>query len=95
MGLLEDIMKTLERIPIWKRLVQLPAETEALEKRIAALEAKLQPKTGSECPMCEDLAMNRIKTADHPEWSFAGMKLDTLKCQSCGHEETRDRQPPK
>ncbi len=91
MGLLEDVMKTLERIPAWKRLNALPAEVEALQKRVEALEAKLGPRTGKECPQCGDMAMKLIASKPHPQFAFAGAKRDTLKCESCGFQEDQDR----
>lgn len=91
MGLLEDINKTLERIPVWKKLVALPPQLEKLEARVAALEAKLGPKQGSECPICGELAMKVIASAPHPEFDWAGAKRDTVKCSSCGHQEFQDR----
>jgi hypothetical protein len=44
MGLLEDVMKALDRIPVWKRLQGVPAEVDSLKGRIAALEEKLGGK---------------------------------------------------
>lgn len=93
MGLLEDIMKTLERIPVWKRLATLPDEVEALNKRIAALEEKLAPATGKRCPVCDALSLKVISSSPHPEFGFAGVKQDKMRCGSCGHEETRERRP--
>lgn len=91
MGILEDVMKTLERIPVWKRLTALPNEVEALQKRVAALEAKLGPKTGQECPQCGEMAMKLMSSKPHPEFAFAGAKRDTLRCEDCGFQEDRDR----
>lgn len=91
MGLLEDIMKTLERIPAWKRLNALPNEVDELRKRVAELEAKLGPKPGHECPQCGELSMRLIGSIPHPEFGFAGPKRDSLRCESCGFQEDRDR----
>ncbi len=41
MGLLEDILLALERIPIWKRVKALPDEVEALKARIKVLEDRM------------------------------------------------------
>ncbi|AJY17842.1 hypothetical protein L0Z13_08515 [Burkholderia multivorans] len=92
MGLLEDIMKTLERVPGWKRISGAPAEIDALKARVAALEAKLAPG-GQMCPLCNEPAMKVTASIPHPEFDFAGVKLDTLRCSACGHEETRQREP--
>ncbi|CAM5218229.1 hypothetical protein CDEF62S_00372 [Castellaniella defragrans] len=91
MGVIEDVLKALERIPVWKRVTKLPDEMDALQKRVAALEAKLGPKPGGQCPKCGEMSMRLISSAPHPEFGFAGAKRDTLRCESCGFEETRDR----
>ncbi|WP_157664427.1 hypothetical protein [Bordetella genomosp. 9] len=91
MGMIEDIMKALERIPAWKRVAALPAEIELLKNRIAALEAKLSPATGEQCPVCRAPAFKVISSGPHPVFGDMGLKLDTMKCGSCGHQETRER----
>lgn len=95
MGMIEDIMKALERIPAWKRVSALPSEVDALKARIATLEAKLSPATGEQCPICRAPALKIISSSPHPDFGFAGLKLDTMKCNSCGHQETRERDPSK
>ncbi|HEM7803785.1 coiled-coil domain-containing protein [Burkholderia cenocepacia] len=92
MGLLEDIMKTLERVPGWKRISAAPAEIDALKARVAALEAKLAPG-GQVCPICNNPALKVVASVPDPDFGFAGVKLDTLRCSGCGHEETRQRDP--
>jgi hypothetical protein len=52
MGILEDILKALDRIPIWKRLQELPSEVDGLKQRIAALEAALARCPADGCPYC-------------------------------------------
>ncbi|WP_217072536.1 hypothetical protein [Burkholderia multivorans] len=81
MGLLEDIMKTLERVPGWKRISGAPAEIDALKARVAALEAKLAPG-GQMCPLCNEPTMKVTASIPHPEFDFAGVKLDTLRCSA-------------
>lgn len=95
MGLLEDVMKTLERIPAWKRVKDLPEEVDTLKARIAVLEAKLGPKAGDECPKCGQRTMHLMSSAPHSMFAFAGVKLDQMKCSSCGFQESRERKPPK
>ena len=87
-----DIMKALEALPIWKRLIALPDRVEALERRLKALEASSSatPSSG-QCRFCHG-NLNVIGEAPHPQFAFAGRKVLTLKCQnpSCGKETTRD-----
>jgi ribosomal protein L37AE/L43A len=91
MGTLEDIMKTLERIPLWKRLTALPAEVQELRARVEALEAQLAGKPGTLCPICNATGFKRVSSKPHPEFGFAGIKLDSYRCDACGHAEDRER----
>ncbi|MHB9833854.1 hypothetical protein Q8F57_003345 [Paraburkholderia terrae] len=91
MALLEDIIKALERIPGWKRIAAAPDEIEALKKRVAELESQLSQGGGEICPICRKAAFEIVKSIPHPEFAFAGTKLDTMKCSACNHEETRNR----
>ena len=63
MGFLEDILKALDRIPIWKRLQELPSEVDGLKQRIAALEAALARCPADGCPYCGARAF-RLKQQD-------------------------------
>jgi uncharacterized protein with PIN domain len=91
MGLLEDIIRTLERVPGWKRIAAMPEEMDALKKRIDALEAKLAPATGEQCPICKSPTLRVIASAPHKHFGAMGTKEDTLRCDACGHQEARLR----
>ncbi|PJO70005.1 hypothetical protein EZV77_27215 [Burkholderia thailandensis] len=87
---MEDVMKALERVPGWKRIAAAPSEIDALKNRVAALEAKMAPG-GQTCPLCNNPTLKVISSGPDPTFGVLGGKLDTLKCTSCGHEETRQR----
>lgn len=91
MALLEELNALLDRMPLWKRLSSLPQKTDELEARIAALEAQLSGKTGPLCPICDAPGLKRTKSEPHPEFGFAGIKLDSYACAACGHNESRER----
>lgn len=92
MGMLEDVMRTLERIPAWKRLVTLPAEVEQLQKRIAALEARLAPATGDQCPRCrEPLFMLESSRPLPGGLGDLGARQYSYRCQACGYEDVQTR----
>lgn len=93
MGLLEDVMKVLERVPGWKRIAAAPDELDELKKRVAALERQLQQAGGEVCPKCRMAAFKLISSIPHPTFDFAGTKLDSMKCSACNYEETRNRDP--
>ena len=53
MGHIEDIVKLLERIPLWKRLANLPDKVAELEKRLIEVENLLNGKAPPEiCEKC-------------------------------------------
>lgn len=53
MGVIEDVRKWLNDVPLWKELGTIPDRTKALEEKVAALEAALNGKRpGDVCPFC-------------------------------------------
>ena len=87
MEVIEDIMKALERIPLWKRLSSVPSEIEELKKRIAALEAKLSPAKGEQCPRCKELTFTLTETLPMPgPFQALGAMEDHFECASCGYK---------
>lgn len=91
MGMIEDVMKALERIPLWKRVSALPERTEQLEARVAALEAKLKGKPGLLCPVCNAPEFVRVVSTQDPTFGVFGVKSDSYRCAACGHSEDRQR----
>ena len=91
MGMLEDIMKALDRIPAWKRVNELPAEVEALRARIAALEAKLAGPTGETCPRCREPKFMLQTSRPDPSFGDLGVRQDDFRCSACGYEDQRMR----
>lgn len=95
MGMLEEFNDLLDRLPLWKRLSAMPDKMQALEQRVAALEAQLSGKTGPACPLCSAPGFKRTASRPHPQLDFAGVKLDSYACAACGHTEDRERDPSK
>ncbi len=93
-----DILKILDQIPIWKALREMPKRVAELEARVQKLEAEkaaAPPKpTGRECPMC-GAEMKVLAETGHPQFSFAGVKVHTMKCDVCEHTASRDFTPGK
>ena len=57
MGVLDDVLKALDRIPIWRRLGDVPEEVDDLKKRVAELENKLDGKWPPDvCRLCGERA---------------------------------------
>lgn len=83
----KDFLELLGKVPLWKRLSEVPSQVDALEKRIAALEAK--PRL----PMCEACGegfakLNRTEKPSGPFDVFegSGMQIRVYKCDKCGFE---------
>lgn len=92
MGVLEDVMKALERIPIWKRVSKLPEEIEALEQRVKALEERLSKVKGDQCPRCREMAFMLESSAPMAGGlGRLGAMYDHYKCSACGYTDRRTR----
>jgi hypothetical protein len=90
MGMIEDVLKALERIPAWKRLSAVPAEVDALTRRVAALEARLAPATGDACPRCRAMAFALIESRPEPEpWGSMGSREYVYRCSACQYEDVK------
>lgn len=94
MGMIEDVMKALERIPAWKRVAALPSELDALKQRVAALELRLAPATGDSCKKCRAMTFNLVESKPAgPPWGDMGVMEDHYACSSCGYMDKRQRNP--
>ncbi len=76
MGVIEDIMKALDRIPGMKDIQALPEKVKGLEERIASLEAALARCPAEGCPYCGALAWR----LDHVNMNG---QREVWKCSEC------------
>lgn len=90
MGILEDILSALDRIPLWKRLAKVPGEVDSLEARVKAIEEKLAGGSGKLCPICNSV---RFRVVSSSPTGFFDEVADFYKCEECGHSENRNRMP--
>ncbi|MFH0342813.1 MAG: hypothetical protein ACHBNF_11935 [Chromatiales bacterium] len=59
MGAIDDFLKMLDRIPIWRRLGEVPGEVDDLKRRVAELEQKLNGKWPPDvCEFCGTRAVS-------------------------------------
>jgi hypothetical protein len=87
MGILEDMMKALDRIPGWKRLQEVPAEVDDLKRRLAALEEKLGGKWPPDvCRFCGEQAV-RLQASFGPD--AKGSMHENWHCSKCNNTEVR------
>lgn len=87
MGILEDMMKVLDRVPGWKRLQEVPAEVDALKAKVAALEEKLGGKWPADvCKYCGARAV-RLAVTLGPD--AKGLLQQSWDCSECKQRELR------
>lgn len=94
MGMAEDILKHLNAMAIWKQLTPLPDEVAELRKRVEQLEARLGSASAGgleQCPLCNSMQFKRTGSKPDPVMGALGLMRDSYRCQSCGHEEHRQR----
>lgn len=91
MGMLEELNDLLDRLPLWKRLASAPDRLQALEQRVAALEAQLAGEPGERCPLCNKPELERVASKPDPVFGGTGLMQDSYRCRSCDHQEDRLR----
>lgn len=90
MAVISELLAGLRQIPAWKRIEDAPARIDALEKRIAELETKLQRAPGEACPACGELEFRVISSQPSPSpFGSLGSRNHTYKCQKCGFTDVR------
>jgi len=88
-----DIIALLENIPAWKKIKELPAKIEALEKRVEQLENQLKrhhlSPSGLNCPSCGSVNYRVLSSKKDKTFGALGAKEQTLRCDDCSFEDTR------
>lgn len=86
MGMVDDILKAMDRIPIWKRLGEIPTEVDDLKKRVAALEEKLGTKWPADvCPFCGERAWRMVEAV----YSDREASGEIWGCSACNQKQQR------
>ena len=97
MAVVDNIAELLSRWDRWKRVNECPERIDALEKRIAELEARLQRAPGEDCPKCGALEFRTesLKPVSHGPFAGQGMGVMErhMKCGVCDHTEVRQETP--
>jgi predicted RNA-binding Zn-ribbon protein involved in translation (DUF1610 family) len=85
-----DIVELLKRWDRWKRIDEAPERIDALEKRIAELESRLQRWPGEACPACGELEFRVTSSRSSGRgMRHLGARDYSYKCQKCGFEDIR------
>lgn len=91
-----DIVELLKRWDRWRRIDETPERIDALDRRIAELETKLQRAPGLACPSCGAWEF-RTESAGAGGGMLGGLGMGivnrTLKCKECGYTEARHETP--
>lgn len=89
MAVLSDILALLDRWDEWKKIKAAPARIDALEQRLAALEATTPKQAGKSCPACGEPAVRRVSIKPHPDFGDMGAVNEVWNCTACGDIETK------
>ena len=87
MTVLGEFLELLKRRDVWKRVEAAPDRIDALEKRVAELEVKLQRAPGEACPKCGALAYRVDYSEQHR--TFVGTRVHHMKCQDWGFTDEK------
>jgi len=92
MGLLDDILKALDRHTVWKRLQGIPDEVDALQRRISDLEEKLGGKWPADvCRFCGERTVRLHWT--YPGIDAKGNVREDWLCTACEKTDRRTVKP--
>ena len=87
MGVIDDMLKALDRIPGWARLQKVPDEVDQLTRRVTALEEKFGGKWPPDiCKFCGERAV-RLRATFGPDQK--GNMQENWECASCQKTEVR------
>jgi predicted nucleic-acid-binding Zn-ribbon protein len=85
---LSDLIALMDRWGIWKEVRTNADKVPELERRLAALEERLQRAPGDACPKCGALEFRTEQvTPTKGHFSALNAKDRHLKCGACGHTE--------
>jgi hypothetical protein len=87
MGIVDDFFKVFDRIPIWKRLQEVPSQVDDLEARVTALEEKLAGKWPPDvCRLCGERAARLARSHVNDK----GIIYEGWDCLACGQRDFRN-----
>lgn len=87
MGMIDDTLKVLDRIPIWKRLGTVPDEVDDLKRRVADLEEKLNGKWPAD--VCRKCGARALRLSTHRGPDMKGYVTEIWECGECHKTDHR------
>jgi uncharacterized protein with PIN domain len=88
MSTVNELLNLLDKIPLWKRITNLPKEIDLLNQRVALLEAKLSGG-GDICPSCKQPLFKLTDSEPDKIFGAAGVSKRTYLCSGCGFTESK------
>lgn len=92
MGMVEEVLVALNKIPAWKRVSATPERLDELEARVRTLEERLSGR-GDMCPKCKKLTYELVETKEDPMTGSLGGRRDMFRCTNCDHKDEVLRMP--
>jgi len=86
---LSDLIGLLDRWAVWKEMKANADKVPQLERRIAALEARLQRAPGEACPRCGAYEFRVIKSERDQVLGRLGGMRQHLECKECGFKDEK------
>ena len=86
MSIVDDVLKALDRIEMWRTLQGLPSRMDALEARMAEIDAGRAPGA---CPKCGKGPLRVADIKPHPVFNDFGGETHELICDACGFKRSK------
>lgn len=87
MGIVDETLKVLDRIPVWKRLQNVPSELDDLQRRVAELEEKLNGRWPPD--VCKYCGARAVRLAQTYGPDSRGKLTQSWRCGECTRQEDR------
>jgi hypothetical protein len=94
MSMFDELEALLNRLPLWKQLVTLPARVRAIEERLNMVKGPMVDDRQL-CRFCRIGKPYLIDTKPDPLFDEVGVKRETFKCDNpaCGRETVKQHWP--
>lgn len=86
---LSDLVALMDRWKDWQEVRQAAQRVPELERRIAALEERLEGGSGESCPSCGKPFLRVVASKPDPELGVVGARRHQLRCSECGFRDEK------